>query len=106
MAERWVNVGGLDVNIVESAGADELGWLKRLFSGVEERGPVGSSFADSCAFSNGSGGMKEVAPLEVWCLCKPSMWSGSGEGIRANGPRSGLSVGGESYEFERCRPND
>ena len=70
VADRCVNVGGFDWNIVERAGADELGWLNSVFSGVDDRGMGLSSFARS--FSNGSGGMKD-GPFERWCLCRPSI---------------------------------
>jgi hypothetical protein len=32
--------------------------------------------------------------------CRPSMWSGSGEGIRANGPGSAPIGGAESFELD------
>ena len=112
VCDLCVSVGGFELNIVESAGADEFGWLKSPRSGVTERmiEPVSTaSLAASTVrpLSKLSGGRKvvgEVGPAECGgCLWRPSMWSGSGEGMRASGPSSGPCDGGESYEFERCR---
>lgn len=44
--------------------------------------------------SNGRGGIDGADTTGEWadecegCLCRPSMWSGSGDGIRASGPNS------------------
>lgn len=45
----------------------------------------------------------EPEPLCDPCLCKPSMWSGSGEGIRAIGPTSAVTCAAGS-ESARSRP--
>ena len=83
-----MRVGGLDVNMVDSAGADEFGWLKSVFSaGLGARTVlVSESLGDSAVRpldSNESGGRKGVCEDVTWCacLCNPSMWSGSGDGI-------------------------
>lgn len=39
------------------------------------------------------------------CLERPSMWSGSGDGMRASGPSSALCVGCELSELARTRLN-
>ena len=108
VAERCVNIGGPAVNIVESAGADELGWLKSPRSGVGARriepvsllSLVGES-TDRLFESKFIGGRNVVfadaALAECGgCLCRPSMWSGSGDGMRASGPSSGPPLAGES----------
>lgn len=104
-----MSVGGLVENLVDNAGADELGWLNSAFSGLGDRTvPASVSLGDSTEgplASNDRGGINEGAALACVCLCSPSMWSGSGEGMRARGPGSGPCEGVESYEFERWRPN-
>ncbi len=107
-----MSVGGDDVNIVESAGADEFGWLNIARSGVADRailvsGDESLGESERPLESNVSGGIKLDDPLGgCGCLCSPSMWSGSGEGIRANGPSSGPCEAGESYELARFRVNE
>ncbi len=123
VAERCDSVGGFDTgNMVDSAGADEFGWLKNEgFSFSDGGGPdvltvsVGVSVFDGesrVSFeSNDSGGRKVAelcgdCPLVDPCvLCwSPSIWSGSEAG---RWPRGGASPcrGAESYEFDRALVN-
>lgn len=36
VAERWANDGGFEENTADKTGADELGWLKNIFSACGE----------------------------------------------------------------------
>lgn len=87
---------------VESTGAEELTGrlntpcpvlLTLTLPGLEDLGGM-------CASSNvNAGRWSPFTPLfSRWC-CKPSMWSGSGSGILANGPGSLMDPW--LYELER-----
>lgn len=105
--------------MVDSVGAEELklGWLKIAFSGGlgddrPESMPLGESVPKPLEGSNPIVGRNSVDGL-VWecceecegCLDRPSMWSGSGDGIRARGPSSTLCEGCELSELARARLN-
>ena len=105
--------------MVDSVGAEELklGWLKIAFSGgLGDERPESKFFGESVPKppedSNGRVGRKEADGLAgaccdecEGCLDRPSMWSGSGDGMRARGPSSTLCVGCELSELARARLN-
>ena len=119
VADRWVSVSGLGLTIVDSVGAEELklGWLKIAFSGGlgDERPEsirLGESVPKSPVDSNWRVGRKEADDLAgpcceecEGCLDRPSIWSGSGDGIRARGPSSALCDGCELSELALARLN-
>jgi hypothetical protein len=95
----------------------KLGWLKIAFSGglgVErpESMSFGESIPKALDESNASVGREGADGLAgecceecEGCLERPSMWSGSGDGMRARGPSSALCVGCELSELARARLN-
>ena len=93
---------------MERAGADEfmLARLKKPFSGW---GLARSGDSERGTSSNAKGGMNpergagtsEPLGFACWCRWSPSMWSGSGDGMRARGPGSLCEAW--LYEFERTR---
>jgi hypothetical protein len=91
------------VCIADRAGADELESVNMLLSfsggwsvvldGLNWRGGNEGALPPACELLDECEG----------CRCSPSIWSGSGEGIRARGPSSDGCPGCELYEFERIR---
>ncbi len=78
VADRCVNIGGLAENIVDSAGADELGWLNRVFSGTGVLVLPSEDLGDSergLVVSKDNGGRKvDICEEELCgCLWMPSM---------------------------------
>jgi hypothetical protein len=76
VAERWAKVGGFEENTADKTGADELGWLKIVFSVCGEGFESVESVAESDIKERGGRAGLTEEEGEGWCgwgWCRPSI---------------------------------